>query len=90
LDREEAILDWLNSHDWRRLATGGSSPPGWCRLAGKRRGCRGRTTLEGAAVAARPVETELLINEIEDSAARISTLVGAAKRSQLDRPRTRS
>ena len=32
------------------------------------------------------VETELLINEIEDATGRISTLVGAAKQySQLDR-----
>ena len=32
------------------------------------------------------VETELLMNEIEDSTTRVSTLVGAAKQySQLDR-----
>ena len=44
-------------------------------------------TLEGAVQWLNyTVETELLMNEIEDSTTRISTLVGAAKQySQLDR-----
>jgi signal transduction histidine kinase len=89
-DREDAITGWLDSHglgDSWRLA------PAFV-AAGL-----DVTWLEHVAVAvdagplaevlrwlADTVETELLTNEIEGSATRISTLVGAAKQySQLDR-----
>jgi signal transduction histidine kinase len=89
-DREEAITGWLDSHG---LADGWQLAPAFV-AAGL-----DAAWLEHVAAEVDPsvleetlhwlhdaVETELLVNEIEDSAARISALVGAAKQySQLDR-----
>jgi signal transduction histidine kinase len=89
-DREDAITDWLDS---RGLDDGWQLAPAlvaagldiaWLEHVA--------ASVDAAALgeAVRwlcyAVETELLIKEIEDSTARISTLVGAAKQySQLDR-----
>ncbi|MBV9094318.1 MAG: cyclic nucleotide-binding domain-containing protein [Streptosporangiaceae bacterium] len=89
-DREDVITDWLDGHG---LAAGWQIAPTFV-AAGL-----DIDWLEhvAATVDAGPLEgtlrwlyytleTELLMNEIEDSATRISTLVGAAKQySQLDR-----
>jgi signal transduction histidine kinase len=89
-DREDALTDWL---DDRRIANGWDMAPifvqagldtAWLDHVAA-------TVDEGALEGALrwlsyTVETELLMNEIEDSTTRISTLVGAAKQySQLDR-----
>jgi signal transduction histidine kinase len=88
-DREEAITGWLDSH----------GPDGWQLApafvaAGLDVAWLEHVAAEVDAPALEDslqwlhdtVESELLLNEIEDSAARISTLVGAAKQySQLDR-----
>ena len=90
-DREDAIADWLDSHGVRdgwQLApafVAAGLDVAWLE---QRRGDGGRRdALEGALRWLHyTVETELLMNEIEDSTTRISTLVGAAKQySQLDR-----
>ena len=90
-DREDELGDWLEDHGvaggWDLAPTFVAGRPGR-RLARPGRGDRGRGgTLEGAVRWLNyTVETELLMNEIEDSTTRISTLVGAAKQySQLDR-----
>jgi signal transduction histidine kinase len=89
-DREDEITDWLDS---RGVADGWDMAPTFV-AAGL-----DVAWLEQVASAVDPpvlsgalrwlnytVETELLMNEIEDSTTRISTLVGAAKQySQLDR-----
>ncbi len=94
-DREDAITDWLDS---RGLADGWQLAPAFV-AAGLDVAWLEQVAAEvDAAEADAPaleealrwlyytVETELLVNEIEDSAARISNLVGAAKQySQLDR-----
>ena len=89
-DREDAITDWLDDHgvreagSWpRRSSRPGSMSHG--STTSRRRWTR--RMLEGALRWLNyTVETELLMNEIEDSTTRISTLVGAAKQySQLDR-----
>ncbi|MGZ4561159.1 MAG: ATP-binding protein [Mycobacteriaceae bacterium] len=89
-DREDALADWL---DDRGIAAAWDLAPtfvqagldvGWLdRVAAT----VGDATLEGALRWLNyTVETELLMNEIEDSTGRISTLVAAAKQySQLDR-----
>jgi signal transduction histidine kinase len=89
-DREDAITGWLDSH---RLGDSWQLAPAFV-AAGLDVSWLERVA---AAVDAGPlaavlrwladtVETELLTNEIEGSATRISTLVGAAKQySQLDR-----
>ena len=65
------------------------SPAGWTRRGWTRRSatCSATDDLRAAVRwLAYTVETELLMNEIEDAVTRISTLVGAAKQySQLDR-----
>jgi signal transduction histidine kinase len=89
-DREEAITGWLDSHglaDGWQLAPvfeAGGLDVAWLEHVA--------AAVDAPALAEAlrwlydTVETELLVNEIEDSAARISTLVGAAKQySQLDR-----
>jgi signal transduction histidine kinase len=89
-DREDALADWLDDHgvsggwdlaptfvqagldtDWLERVAEATDP----------------TTLDGALRWLNyTVETELLMNEIQDSTTRISTLVGAARQySQLDR-----
>jgi signal transduction histidine kinase len=89
-DREEAITSWLDFHG---LADGWQLAPAFV-AAGLDVAWLEHVAAEVDAPAleealrwlADTVETELLVNEIEDSAARISTLVGAAKQySQLDR-----
>jgi len=89
-DREDAITDWLDSHglgDGWQLApafvTAGLDVAWLEEIA---------ATVDAGTLEAAlrwlycTVETELLMNEIEDATTRISTLVGAAKQySQLDR-----
>jgi signal transduction histidine kinase len=89
-DREDALADWLDGHG---LSDGWQLAPTFVQ-AGLDTGW-----LEQVAAAVDPsaldgavrwlnstVETELLLNEITDSTARISSLVDAAKQySQLDR-----
>ena len=89
-DREDAITDWLGAHG---IDGGWHLAPG---LRRRRPGYRlarpGAATVDAATLESAlrwlnyTVETELLMNEIQDSTTRISTLVGAAKQySQLDR-----
>jgi signal transduction histidine kinase len=89
-DREDAITDWL---DDRNITAGWDLAPifvqagldiGWLDQVAA---AVDEATLDGALRwIGYSVETELLMNEIEDSTTRISTLVGAAKQySQLDR-----
>ena len=89
-DREDAITDWL---DDREISGGWDLAPiyvqagldtAWLDQVAE---TVDETVLESALRwLGYTVETELLMNEIEDSTTRISTLVGAAKQySQLDR-----
>jgi signal transduction histidine kinase len=89
-DREDAIADWL---DARGLRDGWQIAPtfvaagldvGWLEQVAA---TVDQSTLDGALRWLNyTVETELLMNEIEDATTRISTLVGAARQySQLDR-----
>jgi signal transduction histidine kinase len=89
-DREDAISDWLDS---RRVANGWDMAPTFVQAG------LDVAWLEHIEATVDPgtlesalrwlnytVDTELLMNEIEDSTTRISTLVGAARQySQLDR-----
>ena len=89
-DREDTISDWLDEHGVR---------DGWDMAPTFVQAGLDIVWLEHVLVTVEPeilegalrwlnytVETELLMNEIEDSTTRISTLVGAAKQySQLDR-----
>ncbi|HYB87734.1 MAG TPA: ATP-binding protein [Streptosporangiaceae bacterium] len=89
-DREDAITDWLDSHgvsDGWQLApvfVAAGLDAGWLEHVAA---AVDAPALEGALRwLYDTIETELLMNEIEDSVTRISTLVGAAKQySQLDR-----
>jgi signal transduction histidine kinase len=89
-DREDAISDWL---DDRHISGGWDLAPifvqagldtAWLDSVAA---TANDSIIEGALRwLGYTVETELLMNEIEDSTTRISTLVGAAKQySQLDR-----
>jgi signal transduction histidine kinase len=89
-DREDAIADWLDDHGVRdgwdiapNFVQAGLDTPWLDHVAAT----VDKATLQGAVHWLNyTVETELLMNEIEDSTTRISTLVGAAKQySQLDR-----
>ena len=89
-DLEDAITDWLDS---REIGDGWQLAPAFV-AAGldvawleRVAATVGGETLEGALRwLACTVETELLMDEIEDATTRIATLVGAAKQySQLDR-----
>jgi signal transduction histidine kinase len=89
-DREDAITDWLDDHD---VTSGWDLAPIYVQ-AGLDTAWLDHVadtveepTLDSALRwLGYTVETELLMNEIEDSTTRISTLVGAAKQySQLDR-----
>ena len=89
-DREDAITDWLEAHD---IGDGWQLAPAFV-AAGLDTDWLDHVeatvdpaTLESALRWLNyTVDTELLMNEIEDSTTRISTLVGAAKQySQLDR-----
>jgi signal transduction histidine kinase len=89
-DREDAVAGWLEDNGvggaWDLAPTfvQAGLEVGWL---DKVAATVGDATLEGALRWLNyTVETELLMNEIEDSAGRISTLVAAAKQySQLDR-----
>jgi signal transduction histidine kinase len=89
-DREDAIADWLDGHgvpggwDLGPVFVQAGLDTGWLEQVVD---AVDGATLEGALRwLSYTVETELLMNEIEDSTNRISTLVGAAKQySQLDR-----
>jgi signal transduction histidine kinase len=89
-DREDTLTDWLDDHDVQAswdvapvLASAGLDVP-WMEdvLAAV-----GPKYLEGAVRwLMYTIDTESLMNEIDDSVTRISTLVGAAKQySQIDR-----
>lgn len=89
-DREDAISDWLDDHGieggWQLAPTfvqAGLDTDWLDHVAG----AVGEDILEGAVRWLNyTVETELLMNEIEDSTTRVSTLVHAARQySQLDR-----
>jgi signal transduction histidine kinase len=89
-DREDAVVGWLDDRGiagaWDLAATFVQAGLDIAWL-GKVVAAVGDETLEGALRWLNyTVETEQLMNEIEDSAGRISTLVAAAKQySQLDR-----
>jgi signal transduction histidine kinase len=89
-DREDAITDWLDDRDIRGgwdlapIFVQAGLDTAWLDHVAA---TVDEPTLESALRwLGYTVETELLMNEIEDSTTRISTLVGAAKQySQLDR-----
>ena len=89
-DREDSMTDWL---DARGVANGWDMAPTFVQAGldvawlEHIEATVDQGTLEGALRWLNyTVDTELLMNEIEDSTTRISTLVGAAKQySQLDR-----
>jgi signal transduction histidine kinase len=89
-DREDAVADWLDDHgidggwDLAPVFVQAGLDPGWLDQVAA---CVDADALDGAVRWLNyTVETELLMNEIEDSTTRISSLVGAAKQySQIDR-----
>jgi signal transduction histidine kinase len=89
-DREDAIADWLDEHGcrdgWQLAPTfvAAGLDTDWLDHV---EAAVDPATLESALRWLNyTVDTELLMNEIEDSTTRVSTLVGAAKQySQLDR-----
>jgi len=89
-DREDAVGDWLEDHG---IAGGWDLAPTFVQAGLDTEWLEhvaatvDEATLEGALRWLNyTVETELLMNEIEDSTTRISSLVGAAKQySQIDR-----
>jgi signal transduction histidine kinase len=89
-DREDELADWLEAHgvsggwDISPTFVQGGLDIAWLDAAAER---VDPTTFEGAMRWLNyTLETELLMNEIEDSTTRVSTLVGAAKQySQMDR-----
>ncbi|MFI6490098.1 ATP-binding protein [Streptomyces sp. NPDC050564] len=89
-DREDALADWLDDHD---IAGGWQLAPTFVQAGldtdwlDQVAAAVDEETLQGAVHWLNyTVETELLMNEIEDSTSRISHLVDAAKQySQLDR-----
>ncbi len=96
-DLEDAVTDWLDEHEvgnsWQLappFVQAGIGPDKLDRIAAAvadAAGDRSDGELAGALRwLADTIETEQLLNEITDSVARISSLVGAAKQySQLDR-----
>jgi signal transduction histidine kinase len=89
-DREDELTDWLDAHDipggWEVAPTfvQAGLDVAWLDSVAE---VVDQRTLEGAVRWLNySLETEMLMNEIEDSTARISTLVTAAKQySQMDR-----
>jgi signal transduction histidine kinase len=89
-DREDGLADWFDAHN---IAGGWDIAPTFVQAGldvdwlDQVADTVNAATLEGAVRWLNySVETELLMSEIEDSTARISTLVGAAKQySQMDR-----
>lgn len=94
-DREDELADWLDDHEVRDgftlapvLVAAGLDPDFLEHVASSvAETAPGHAQLEGALRwITYTVETELLMNEIQDAVTRVSTLVGAAKQySQLDR-----
>jgi signal transduction histidine kinase len=89
-DAEDAISDWLDDHDVRNgwdlapsLVAGGLDAEWLDKAIGQ---CEVEILEPAIRWLAYTVETETLMNEIEDATTRVSTLVGAAKQySQMDR-----
>jgi signal transduction histidine kinase len=89
-DAEDELGDWLEEHGvsggWDLapvLVNAGLDVPWLARAMEK---CPGTATEGAVRWLAYTVETEMLMNEIEDATTRVSTLVGAAKQySQMDR-----
>ncbi|WP_217280181.1 ATP-binding protein [Kibdelosporangium persicum] len=89
-DREDEVADWLAergiqaSWDLAPVLVAGGLDVEW--LSGAVAKCPQATTEAAIRWIAYTVETESLMNEIEDATTRVSTLVGAAKQySQMDR-----
>ena len=89
-DAEDEIGDWLdeqgvsNGWDLAPILVAGGLDADW--LARAMDKCPGTATDSAVRWLAYTVETEMLMNEIEDATTRVSTLVGAAKQySQMDR-----
>ncbi|ALG11527.1 signal transduction histidine kinase [Kibdelosporangium phytohabitans] len=89
-DREDEVADWLEergiSGGWDLAPTlvAGGLDVEWLREAIEP--CPGASIEAAVRWIAYTVETESLMNEIEDATTRVSTLVGAAKQySQMDR-----
>jgi signal transduction histidine kinase len=89
-DREDELGDWLDGHgisggwDLAPTLVAGGLDVEW--LEDAMRLCPEATTEAAVRWIAYTVETETLMNEIEDATTRVSTLVGAAKQySQMDR-----
>jgi signal transduction histidine kinase len=93
VDREDAIVEWLADHaigeGWDLAPTfvQAGLDTGWLDQVAAAVGEDGQSTLESAVRwLGYTVEIELLLNEVQDSTTRISTLVAAAKQySQMDR-----
>ena len=89
-DHEDLLGDWLEAHG---IANGWDLAPTFVQggldesFLDKVAATVGESTLEGAVRWLNyTVETEMLMNEIQDSSTRVSTLVAAAKQySQMDR-----
>jgi signal transduction histidine kinase len=98
-DAEDAVTDWLDDHDIARgwelasaLVQAGLTTDKLDQIAAAVSEATGGSNESGATLdgslrwLAENAEIEMLLNEINDSIARISSLVGAAKQySQLDR-----
>ena len=89
-DAEDALGDWLedkgvgNGWDLAPTLVAGGLDVDWLERAMDK--CPGTATDSAVRWLAYTVETEMLMNEIEDATTRVSTLVGAAKQySQMDR-----
>jgi signal transduction histidine kinase len=89
-DAEDELGDWLDergvSNGWDLAPTlvAGGLDADW--LARAMEKCPGTATDSAVRWLSYTVETEMLMNEIEDATTRVSTLVGAAKQySQMDR-----
>jgi signal transduction histidine kinase len=89
-DREDEVGDWLEEHgvtsgwDIAPILVAGGLDVAWLQEAMDL--CPETATEAAVRWIAYTVETETLMNEIEDATTRVSTLVGAAKQySQMDR-----
>ncbi|MFC6087873.1 ATP-binding protein [Saccharothrix lopnurensis] len=89
-DREDELADWLAEHgvdggwDLAPVLVAGGLDVDWLERAVST--CPATATEAAVRWLAYTVETETLMNEVEDAAGRISSLVGAAKQySQVDR-----
>ena len=89
-DREDELGDWLEEHgvtggwDLAPTLVAGGLDVAWLDEAVRR--CPDTAVEPAVRWLAYTVETETLMNEIEDATTRVSTLVGAAKQySQMDR-----